>query len=372
MGFWHTGYAEFHEPTGFGGFVYVEPPPIRYQCEFCASTFDSRDELRRHLFQSHPLRQPQLLLRGQPMGRLSKKLITPLQESEIAFEDADECQINGTSIPIGRLGQYLANFRNAFVDVMLKNGTVVSHFKLDFQVAKEADLVGVERAFLRLAQNRRLTLDDVSRFISESREYPTGMPYCNGICHYLYGVRAKEQLSDCELPVDKYVEYYLQATEELADVQRPLAQCIRAIVAFHFNHFDDAERWAPDGVLKQVASLFAKLLQGMPYQLPHAGQQNEGDEIADLLTDQATLHILDDASHELSTLRGKLDSLVRTLDRTPAGVDRLKRVLLTAEVLASIDNDTEQARARRLAREASAKSETKIWGETLLKRMNEL
>jgi hypothetical protein len=39
MGFWHTGYAEFHEPTGLGtswSTCYTPPPPVRYACEHCS------------------------------------------------------------------------------------------------------------------------------------------------------------------------------------------------------------------------------------------------------------------------------------------------------------------------------------------------
>ena len=39
MGFWHTGYAEFHEASGLEGYVYSPPPPVRYVCEHCSASF---------------------------------------------------------------------------------------------------------------------------------------------------------------------------------------------------------------------------------------------------------------------------------------------------------------------------------------------
>ncbi len=48
MGFWHTGYFEFHEPTG------IDPPvalkPRRFFCDRCNRSFASRDELEDHRF----------------------------------------------------------------------------------------------------------------------------------------------------------------------------------------------------------------------------------------------------------------------------------------------------------------------------------
>ena len=77
MGFWHTGYAEFHEPTGLDGFAYQAPPSVRYVCEHCEQYYFELDDLRRHRFEQHPLRQPALLLRGRAVGTLPLMISTP-------------------------------------------------------------------------------------------------------------------------------------------------------------------------------------------------------------------------------------------------------------------------------------------------------
>ena len=55
MGFWHTGYAEFHEPSGLEGYIYSPPPPVRYVCEHCTASFAELEELRRHAGRYHHL-----------------------------------------------------------------------------------------------------------------------------------------------------------------------------------------------------------------------------------------------------------------------------------------------------------------------------
>ena len=52
MGFWHTGYMEFHEPVGLGSGVKATPPVFR--CSHCPATFPSSAELRTHRFEMHP------------------------------------------------------------------------------------------------------------------------------------------------------------------------------------------------------------------------------------------------------------------------------------------------------------------------------
>lgn len=102
MGFWHTGYAEFHEPTGLGEYVYTPPPPVRYSCEHCTQSFANLEALRKHRFEQHPVRQPTLLLRGKPVGALTQVLMTPLGPADVLVEDATVCLLNGQPLPPAR------------------------------------------------------------------------------------------------------------------------------------------------------------------------------------------------------------------------------------------------------------------------------
>lgn len=50
MGFWHTGYSEFHEVEGLGNFVPNLLPP-KFSCAYYAELFTSIDDLRIHRFE---------------------------------------------------------------------------------------------------------------------------------------------------------------------------------------------------------------------------------------------------------------------------------------------------------------------------------
>lgn len=369
MGFWHTGYEEFHEPTGLGEWVYTAPPPVRYVCAHCLKQFAQMDDLRHHRFNEHPLRQPALLLRGRDVGTLPLVVLTPLEPDDVVIEDATRCLVNGRMLKPNEVGTHLASMTREVVDMELTNGEVSTRCVLDFRLAEEAHLAGVEAAFLRLARERVLNINAISGFIEDCRSFDSAMPYYDGICHYLYGVMAKEQAPDSGLKPGQYTERYMRASEGLKGFNRPLAQSVQALVAFHFNQFDEAELLAPDGVLRHASGAFAGLLQGLPWHFESAFAAVLGGTVENLLTDQQTLQILSDASQGLVDMKDRTEELQARLHRVPVGYDKLKYTLLASEALAAREDSASRIAARRLARELAGQPDTNLWAEAMLERL---
>lgn len=367
MGFWHTGYIEFHEATGLGGYSAGPPQRVRFGCEHCTLDFSELEDLRRHRFEAHPLRQPALLIRGRPASALPLTIAMPLQEADILLEDVTHCTLNGDDLRPERLGAQLANKRHEYVEVVLSNSGVTTRCLLDFRIADSEHLAGVENAFMRMARDRVLNLDAVSRFSTECRDFATAMPYCDGLCHYLYGVMAKERSPDSGLRHDQYAERYQRASEALIGYERPLAHSVRAMVAFHFNHFHDAELLAPEGALKRAARAFTGLLEGKQWHGEPVAVQS-GNAVENLLTDQDTLQVLVDASRNVAGLKEQVHDLLAHLRRAPQGYDRFKRLLLAAEALAAEGSDESRAEARKLARELVGQAAAGSWAEQMLER----
>lgn len=371
MGFWHTGYAEFHEPSGLEEYVYSPSPPVRFLCEQCSASFSQLEGLRRHRFEQHPLRQPALWIRGRAAGALPQLLMTPLQPADVVVEDATRCLLNGSPVSLVALGERLAAMNQEFVQLQLENVGATTRCVLDFRIADEAHLAGVEAAFLRVARDHVLSIEALSRFIHDCREFSSAMPYCDGICHYLYGVMAKERAPDSGLKQGQYVERYMRASDELSGFDRPLARSVRALVAFHFNQFDDAKLLAPEGALRHAAGAFAGLLQGFPWHFDAAFSAAPGNAVEDLLTDQDTLQILSDASHGLVELKNRSDELLRHLRRAASGgFDQMKRTLLASEALAARGDTASVTAARKLARELASHYDTSAWAKAMLERLS--
>jgi len=317
------------------------------------------------------VRQPALWIRGRAAGALPRLLMTPLRPADVVVEDATDCILNGSPVPLAALGECLAAMSRDFVELALENAGATTRCVLDFRIADEAHLAGVEAAFLRIARDHVLSIEALSRFIHDCREFPSAMPYCDGICHYLYGVMAKERSPESGLKQGQYVERYMRASDELSCFDRPLARSVRALVAFQFNQFDDAELLAPEGALRHAAGAFAGLLQGLPWHFDAAFSPAPGSAVEDLLTDQDTLQILADASHGLVHLKNRADELLLELRRTAAGgFDQMKRTLLASEALAAREDVASHTAARKLARELASQHDTSAWAEAMLKRLS--
>jgi len=370
MGFWHTGYADFHAPTGLEDYVFSPPPPVRFVCEHCAETFEDFEELRRHRFEQHPVRQPGLWLRGRAVGAIRQIITMPIQAGDVRLQDVSRCLINGEAVSFKKIAQRLSEMRNECLQLRLENDDASTVFELDFQIADERHLKGVEKAFLDLAGEKQLTAEAVGRFSRSCEEFSTARLYWDGICLYLYGVMAKERSPDSGLHQTQYVEHFLRAEDELRGFDRRLARSVRALIAFHFNRFDEAELLAPEGALRHAASAFSGLLQGLPWHFDAAFLPSPGGVVENLLTDQDTLQILSDASHGVVELKARAAELVaHQQNATKGGYDQMKRSLLAAEALAACEDDASHTQARKLARELAGKPDTHVWAETILERL---
>jgi hypothetical protein len=371
MGFWHTGYAEFHELAGLGGYVYTPPPPVRYACEHCSLSFSNLEAVRKHRFEAHPLRQPALFLRGKPVGALPEVLMTPVGPTDVHVEEATSCLLNGQPLSSMALGQQLAAMRCEFANVELRNQGAITRCQLDFRVADEVHLAGVEAAFMRLARDRLLNIQAVSQFNEDCRAYPSAMPYCDGIAQYLYGVMAKERSPESGLKHEDYIQRFLQSSEVLSGFDKPLARSVRALIAFHFNQFEDAEYLALEGPLRHVAGAFAGLLNGRSWHSDEVHFPALASAVEDLLTDQETLQILADASHGIDDLKIRANELLTHLRRAPAGgYNHMKRVLLACEASAAQDQPDLHSEARKLARAMAGKPDTSVWASHMLERLS--
>jgi hypothetical protein len=201
MGFWHTGYIEFHEPVGLEG--EWTPLPARFSCTHCPQEFESFDELRKHRFEAHPLRRPVMLLRGRELGRQRMKITQPVMATEVKIEGAARALLNGKEIAVSGLSRALSRITNDVCLIILKKDGVDAQFELEIRIASERDLRGVEEQFRKMAVGRRLDMRAVEEFISGASGFSSAMGYCDGICAYLYGILAKERAADSSLKYER-------------------------------------------------------------------------------------------------------------------------------------------------------------------------
>jgi hypothetical protein len=366
MGFWQTGYIEFHEPYGLDE-AYVPTPP-KFTCILCSAVFDATDELQKHRFGEHPFIQPALFVRGQEMGGAPQRINQGLTPKDIKCFHATGANLNGRDVSLADLAKQLAKFKRERADITLKNDGVAARFSLEFEIVSPRDLAGVDRCFLSVAKRGRLDMRSVEDFIASSRKFETAMPYCDGICDYFYGVLAKEQVADTSLPYHMYREKFGHAVDLLKDIDSLLARTIRSIIAFHYNHFEDCIAAAGTSRVGLIATRFECLLRGDAVGAATAVAAKGADKLERLLTDAQTEQIIAWCSSPSKTVSGQANEIESFIQRDLPETDRAKLRMVLAE---SALSNNHLAEARRHARELRNNPVLGPWSESLLDRIRE-
>jgi len=367
MGFWHIGYIEFHEPTGFGDRQRVQAV---FRCGQCDQTFNSHDMLRAHRFEVHPLRRPVLMVRERELGSHPLKVTSALRAAHIKVEGADRALLNGHEVPVHRVPTILASFSSDVVRLLLEKNGVEAAFELDFRIASVFDLEGVEEEFRKTAAGRKLNSRTVDAFIAAASTFRSAIGYCDGICTYLYGVMAREGTGGSTLPYEAYGGRFARASEELTAYERPLARMIGSLVEFHFNHFRDAARLVSAASrIGSVSARYATWIESKrANRRPVPSATTPLNEIEACLTDRETELILQSASQPLRAVAAEYAELEGLLNKDVVEFDKVKVHMLLAEAF-SATGDTERALGH--AKAIRNLPALELWSEDLINALSQ-
>lgn len=361
MGFWHTGYMEFHEPVGIDELIGPTAAP-EYRCEQCGALFPSFERLRQHRFEGHAATRPVLFVRGMEVGGATLRVTRAIQPSEVDSLHASQARINGRAVPTGELGVALAKMKSTVAQVRLE-GSVHADFRLEFEIASGADIAGIEKSFAAAARRGRLDRRSIEDFIASARAYPSALAYCDGICEYLYGVLAKERSPESSLPFGEYRDKFNRAAEVLRDVHRPVAGVIQGLVAFHFNHFASAARSSPSSRVARASMQFMHWIRGERAPA-EASRARPNRPLDGLLTDLETERLLRwvlmppaDSSSCIEEIEAAVNADIPEFDRAKL------RVLLGERYKAA----SRRPDAERHARELRNNPTFGPWAETILR-----
>lgn len=260
LGFWHTGYMEFHEaPFTERETAYV-PPPLR--CPECRQAFSTEAELLRHRLNRHSYPRPALLLLGRECDRTRNDITMPTAPRDWTVVDSDAVRINGDSVDVGHLATVLSGKRNGVVSIELSNAKLTQAFELRFAVPAVQDLAGVDALVNALVRGRRLDRAAIDNLAHATKSFVTAREYSGGIATYLYGVLAREGSPESDLRREDYRGHFEVAVQKMDALTNGPAQAVRALVAFHFNQFEDAAAEPLAPWVAAVASRLARLLSG--------------------------------------------------------------------------------------------------------------
>ena len=180
------------------------------------------------------------------------------------MRNAQSVRVNGRPCSPGDAAVFLSAQRSGVSDVVLINGDVRQTFQFEFSLADEDDLQGVDAALAHLIEGTELSVRTIDDLIMRSKSYPTASRYLSGLANYLYGVLAREGAGESGLTGDSagsgYQGKYERAVGILGAFDRPPAEAICGIVAFHHNQFERAMRKTRSGRVAEVSLRFQGIL----------------------------------------------------------------------------------------------------------------
>lgn len=270
MGFWHTGYMEFHESTSESGWSgpRPKPPPPVFPCAQCELAFGSAEDLAVHLFDGHASSRPVLMLRGRECGRSRLTVISETHPNDWEFFNAQSVRLNGMPSTEADARTALSATARGVVSVVLAGDRSEQEFEFSFSIANEDDLAGVDGALAELIRGRSLTITTIESFLGRSEHYRSARLYRAALANYFYGVLAREGSAESGLSdegiVPAYAARFDDAVEVLGKFDRAPAEAICGLVAFHYNQFDLALRRTRSPRVARSSLRLASLLTGRP------------------------------------------------------------------------------------------------------------
>ncbi|WP_076263829.1 hypothetical protein [Intrasporangium flavum] len=361
MGFWHTGYMEFHEPIGFGDNWMPAPPrKPEFACLECGLVFSTERDQRAHRFDGHFTKRPMLMFRGRECGRTRLMVTSPSVPADWHAADVATISLNGRPTTFEAAAEHLSNAKLGVQTVAVAQGPLERTFEFDFCLAEEEDLRLVDQALEKLIASRELSLTAIDAFIMRAGRGETARRYREGLANYLYGVLAREG-HDPRVRADSsgaqlYEQRYNRAVNLLGAFDRPAAEAVCGLVALHYNQFVLAIRKTNSHRVSDVAARFSSMTAGSPFVTASLIDRTHGS-FDQALSDSVTEELIAVSAMALDgSERTPLDPVLGKLnDLRPA--DQFKVRLIASEVLLAsgdVDGARRHSEALRNHRDADA------------------
>ena len=363
MGFWQTGYGEFHEEVGLKGYEFGTSTP-EYPCGACGEIFATADKLKTHRLEHHPLHRPELIVRGAEAGSRPLVITSKLEATDVVVERCERVLVNGREVPVERLAEELAARSWETCHLIVYGDEAQTEFTVEFRIASEEDLARVEDEFARTAATKRLDVRTVEDLIRATRGFTTARGYSDAICTYLHGVLAKEQAPGCPLPYARYNAKFTESVETLNWYDRRLARAIVSVIEFHHNHFLEAGRKGRGSRTGKAARKFQRWLYAHSDDATIPGPGPVARRGLDSwVSDQDTDQIVHWTLQPTEGLVGEAEKMEAFIRRDIAEFDRVKVNILLAEMYWAIG---EKSRASGYAKSVGAKA-FEDWANTRLR-----
>jgi hypothetical protein len=369
------GFLDFIDPGNSGGSVPAPsspwdglppPAPVKYRCSVCNAAFSDADELFDHRFSEHPYTRPTLILNGRELTAPRELLLQPLSERQITLTNADHCAFDGKIISPTTLPHLLSQQRGGAHTIILEKLGIETRYEILFEIAVAKELDDVDRLFLSSVGSDTLTVDRINVFVELTTKYKTALPYVDGLCHYLYGVLAKDQRGGTRLVQGEYKTKFNLALDRLRHFARPLASVVVGVVNFSENAFNDGDTLLASPRLQYAMRVYYGFTSQV---VPASANSWSGVGMGNVPVDHATDQVVQwaiESKEDFLLHRREMEMAIDSADWVPD--DRFKVSMLLAARLSSFGD---VAAAKRFARSVTNDALFGDWAQRIMDLDNE-
>jgi hypothetical protein len=228
----------------------IAPHHPAYTCVICGMEFDSADRRSWHATEAHPMARPTLYLGA--IATASEVVVrAPVAPAELRVESCTSVRvaIDGSPFEVvapDALASLVAGCSSGHLSVELENHRAADEtdvratYAIRISIPDDADLAGVDRAFVRHLAIDRPSTRDIEAFASEVGSLPSARMYAGALADYVHGILIKEgsDFGGATLPFEAFEAKFSRALVELADhSNRPVAASVVASTRLNLNEF---------------------------------------------------------------------------------------------------------------------------------------
>ena len=250
------------DPGNAGGSVRIPefpkpvPVPKFWSCNDCTLEFSSNEKLRSHKLIEHPLKRPNLQIKGIPLIGRRLSIRRPVTLDEIYLENVDYASLNGgPMLTPSAVANAIATAKNGKIGLLLKFRNYEVPFTVEVDLLDEDVALSIEQAFFDSRVEGSL-VTTLSCFNSRVSRISGGKKYIAALQAYITAIMAKDGLKGSVISRANYSEKLGEALDGLESLDRQLAEALIALISYMRNDFRaySGDKYFP--FLQQIKSVY--------------------------------------------------------------------------------------------------------------------
>lgn len=210
--------------------------PVIYPCRQCSKVFKTIELRDRHELE-HPIKNPQLIIKGKELIGNEYTITNELSSNDIVINYIDHVVINGRKSSLKVLRDILKTEKNNHFEVIYSNkDTPRKTVNIRICIANKKEINKIDNYFREYFSCDDFTAKEIEKFRSATQDFNSCIDYASGIVDYLHGIMAKDHRAE-RIGFEDFSLKFNKATDSLKKYDTNLSIALRSIISFNNNFF---------------------------------------------------------------------------------------------------------------------------------------